>query len=181
MWDSEGKCRWNICLKSNFKEGKLQGGCTKDSGACWLPDFTHTNNNKHTLNSQEWQEWQKLKWFTSSFSRTQTHTHTHTFTSEIYRKLDQCDLQSYCCFNNCLPRHNLRCQNSRHTQPITSHFKGLSAQLHLAARLSITAYWAKRGAVSELTSPSRMPFMDKPTALQENGHAPESSQTNTQT
>ena len=67
------------------------------------------------------------------------------------------------------PRHNLRCQNSRHTQPIMGHFKGLFAQLHLAAWLQIRAYWAERWTVSELTSPSRMPFMDKPIHCKKTG------------
>lgn len=60
------------------------------------------------------------------------------------------------------PCHNLRCHNSRHTQPITAHFKGLFVQLHLAARLQITAYRVKQRTVSQLTPPSRMSFMDKP-------------------
>lgn len=130
---------WNLILK----RGNCRRDVQRDVGC--LISHTQTTAN---IDSQEW---------TESLS-----SHTHTFTSEIYGQLAQCDLQSYCCFKNCLSCHNLRCQNSRHTQPITAHFKGLFAQLHLAARLQITAYWAKQRTVSELTSPSRMPFMDKP-------------------
>lgn len=87
MWGSEGKCRWNICLKFNFKVGETAGGLRRHAQGDVGLFETHTDKHTHThLHSQELFSFlthtdSGLKWFTGSFSLTHTHTHSHLVTS----------------------------------------------------------------------------------------------------
>lgn len=106
-------------------------------------------------------------------------TKTRTFTFKIYRELAQCDLQSYCCLNNCLLVTTCTVKiSATHSQSWRTSKAFLpNCICQLGSRSQITEQ--KGRTVSELTSLSGVPFMDKPIHCKKTS-TPESSQTNIQ-